>query len=433
MSLRSKLILYLIGIHLVFAGLAGYLLGAETPYLLGLELFFVLSFAVGVRLIQHFWVPLDLIRTGAELIGERDFTSKFTEVGQPEMDQLVRVYNRMIDQLREERTRLQEQHYFMDKILTASPSGIITLDFDAKVALVNPSASRLLGLAESAVLGQPLDQLGTAFAQTLHTLTVGESQVLPLQGLRVRCHKAQFLDQGFPRSFILMEELTEELRLSEKAAYEKVIRLLAHEVNNSTGAVHSLLHSCFHYKGQLREADRGDFANALQVAIDRIDHLSAFMRSFAEVVKLPMPHVQPVDIEALLRDIALLMRAECERCNIEWDWDIQANLGLIAMDENQMEQVFVNILKNAVEAIGKNGRITIRLGKLQDRPFAVVEDTGAGISPEAAESLFTPFFSTKENRRGLGLTLVQEILSRHGFAFSLESLPDESTRFTIRF
>ena len=302
------------------------MLREEKFWLLGIEAFFILSFAVGVRLIQHFWVPLDLIRTGAELIGERDFTSKFVEVGQPEMDQLVRVYNRMIDQLREERTRLQEQHYFMDKILTASPSGIITLDFDGKVALVNPSASRLLGLAESAVVGQSLDELGTAFARALHDLAVGESQVLPVQGQRVRCHKAQFLDQGFPRSFILMEELTEELRLSEKAAYEKVIRLLAHEVNNSTGAVNSLLHSCLNYKGQLREADRGDFENALQVASDRIDHLSAFMRSFAEVVKLPTPHLQPVDLEALLRDIAVLMRAECERRNIEWEWDIQADL-----------------------------------------------------------------------------------------------------------
>lgn len=433
MSLRSKLILYLIGIHLVFAGLAGYLLREDKPWLLGIEAFFMLSFALGVRLIQHFWVPLDLIRTGAELIGERDFTSKFTEVGQPEMDQLVRVYNRMIDQLREERTRLQEQHYFMDKILTASPSGIITLDFDDKIALVNPRATGLLGLGESAVLGRPLDELGTVFARALHTLAIGEARVLPLQGQRVRCHKAQFLDRGFPRSFILMEELTEELRLSEKAAYEKVIRLLAHEVNNSTGAINSLLDSCLNYKGQLRAADRGDFENALHVAIDRINHLCAFMHSFAEVVKLPTPHLQPVDLEGLLRDIALLMRAESERRNIEWKWDIQAELQRIAMDENQMEQVFVNILKNAVEAIGADGRITIRLGQLQDRPFVAVEDTGAGIDPEVAESLFTPFFSTKENRRGLGLTLVQEILSRHGFAFSLESPAAAPTCFTIRF
>ncbi len=431
MSLRFKLVLYLVGIHLVFAGVSGYLLLDEKPWLLALELFFVLSFVAGARLIHHLRLPLDLIGTGAELIGERDFTSKFIEVGQPEMDRLVGVYNRMIDQLREERTRLEEQHYFMDKLLAASPSGIVTLDFDGGIALANPAAARLLGLAEDEAAGRGLDELGTAFGRSLGALAVGGSEILPVLGRRVRCRKSQFLDQGFPRAFILMEELTEELRLSEKAAYEKVIRLLSHEVNNSTGAVNSLLHSCLNYKDQLREDDRGDFENALQVASGRIDHLSAFMRSYAEVVRLPAPRPHPVDLEDLLRGIALLMRAECEGRRIEWDWQVQEDLAPVAMDEGQMEQVFVNILRNAVEAIGEDGRITIRLG-VEDRPFAVVEDTGPGIDPEVAESLFTPFFSTRENRRGLGLTLVQEILGRHGFAFSLESPAGEPTRFSIR-
>ena len=432
MSLRLKLILYLLGIHLVFAGVSGYLLIDEKPWLLALEVFFLLSFAAGARLIHHLRVPLDLIGTGAELIGERDFTSKFMEVGQPEMDRLVGVYNRMIDQLREERTRLEEQHYFMDRILAAAPSGILTLDFDGRIALANPAAGRLLGLAEDEAAGRGLDELGTAFGRSLEALDVGGSEVLPVQGRRVRCRKSQFIDQGFPRAFILMEELTEELRLSEKEAYEKVIRLLSHEVNNSTGAVNSLLHSCLNYKDQLRDADRGDFENALRVASGRIDHLSAFMRSYADVVRLPAPRPRPVDLEALLRGIGLLMRAECEERGIEWDWDVAEALGPVAMDEGQMEQVFVNILRNAVEAIGEDGRITIRLG-VEDRPFAVIEDTGPGIDPEVAESLFTPFFSTRENRRGLGLTLVQEILGRHGFTFSLESPAGGPTRFSIRF
>ena len=432
MSLRLKLILYLLGIHLVFAGVSGYLLIDEKPWLLALELFFLLSFLAGARLIHHLGVPLDLLGTGAELIGERDFTSKFIEVGQPEMDRLVGVYNRMIDQLREERTRLEEQHYFMDRILAASPSGIVTLDFDGRIALANPAAGRLLGLAEGEAEGRGLDELGTAFGRSLQALDVGASEVLPVQGRRVRCRKSQFIDQGFHRGFLLMEELTEELRLSEKAAYEKVIRLLSHEVNNSTGAVNSLLHSCLNYKDQLREGDRGDFESALRVASGRIDHLSDFMRSYADVVRLPAPRQRPVDLEALLRGIALLMRAECDQRRIEWDWEVQEELAPVAMDEGQMEQVFVNILKNAVEAIGEDGRIAIRLG-VEDRPFAVVEDSGPGIDPEVAESLFTPFYSTRENRRGLGLTLVQEILGRHGFAFSLESPDGEPTRFTIRF
>ncbi len=114
MSLRFKLVGYLVCIHLVCA-VAGHLLIEGWQYLLGFDLLLLASLLVGARLIRRFRVPFDLIHTGAELIGERDFTSKFIEVGQPEMDGLVGVYNRMIDQLREERTRLQEQHFFLER------------------------------------------------------------------------------------------------------------------------------------------------------------------------------------------------------------------------------------------------------------------------------------------------------------------------------
>jgi len=98
-----------------------------------------------------------------------------------------------------------------------------------------------------------------------------------------------------------------------------------------------------------------------------------------------------------------------------------------------MEQVFVNILKNAIEAIGEKGEISLRLGKREGKAWVAVEDTGDGIPPEVKEQLFTPFFSTKEHGQGIGLTMVQEILNRHGFEFSLESEEGEPTRFEILF
>ena len=103
------------------------------------------------------------------------------------------------------------------------------------------------------------------------------------------------------------------------------------------------------------------------------------------------------------------------------------------MDKNQMEQVFVNIIKNAMEAIGENGAITIHLGKKGGRSFVIIEDTGSGLTSEIRANLFTPFFSTKENGQGIGLTLIQEILSQHRFEFSLDSQPGQSTQFTILF
>ena len=434
MSLRHKFILYLIFLHLTFAIAAIFLLWENRIWLLAVEAFFALSFILALRLFRALFQPLDLVMTGVEFIKDKDFTSKFNEVGQPEMDQLIAVYNRMIDQLRDERTRVQEQHYFMEKILRVSPSGIITFDFDEKILLVNPSAALMLQVVPKDLTGKKLADLHTPIAEALHQLKVGESQVIPFQGRRrVKCQKTQYLDRGFTRHFILLEELTEELRRSEKAAYEKLIRMMSHEVNNSIGAVNSLLHSFLNYKAQLRADDRNDYETALQVAIARTEHLNAFMKSFAEVVRLPLPQRQPCDLHELLRNIALLLSAESRKRNIVWKWEIAAPPEPVLMDKNQMEQVFVNICKNALEAIGENGAITVRMGKKGGRNFVIIEDTGAGLTPEVRAHLFTPFFSTKENGQGIGLTMIQEILSHHKFEFSLDSQIGSPTQFVIYF
>jgi len=434
MSLRLKFILYLVIIHLLFAGVAVYLLLQERLWLLAVEAVFVVSLAAGLRLIRGLFGTIELVQTGAQFISDGDFTARFREVGQKEMDQLINIYNRMIDHLREERTRLQEQHYFLDRVLTASPSGIVTHDFEERVAMVNPAAERMLQERADDLIGKKLTELGTAFADEMNALAVGESRVIPLMGRRrVKCQKSQFLDRGFPRSFILMEELTEELRQSEKSAYEKLIRMMSHEVNNSVGSANSLLHSCLNYKDQLDPEDREDFVTALSVVISRTEQLNRFMRSFADVVRLPEPRLQPCEVGKLLDQIRVLMRPEMARRNIEWNWDFESPPETVFMDRAQMEQAIVNIIKNSVESIGENGKVTIRMGKRGDRTFLTIEDTGCGISPDVRTQLFTPFFSTKENGQGIGLTLIQEILSRHGFEFSLEGQPGRPTEFTIYF
>jgi len=434
LRLRQKFILYLLFVHLAFAAVAIFLLWKNRLWLLAVEAFFAISFILAIKLFRALFQPLDLVITGVQFIKDKDFTSRFNEVGQPEMDKLIAVYNKMIDHLREERTRLQEQHYFMDKILRASPSGIMTFDFDEKIAMINPSAEKMLQADAENLAGKKLIELQTPFAEALNRLKVGESQVIPLQGRRrVKCQKSQYLDRGFACNFILMEELTEELRRSEKAAYEKLIRMMSHEVNNSIGAVNSLLHSFLNYKNQLRDDDRKDYETALQVAIARTDHLNAFMRSFADVVRLPLPRRQPCDVQDLLQSISLLLGVESRKRGIVWKWDIEESLEPILMDKNQMEQVFVNIFKNAMEAIGENGTITIRLSKKGGRSFVIIEDTGSGLTPEIRANLFTPFFSTKENGQGLGLTMIQEILSQHRFEFFLDNPPGQPTQFVIYF
>ncbi|MGE0885998.1 MAG: PAS domain-containing sensor histidine kinase [Blastocatellales bacterium] len=434
MNLRVKFILYLVLIHLLFAGVAVYLLLQQRIWLLAVEAVFIISLYSGLKLIRQLFNTIELINTGAQFIQDSDFTSRFSEVGQPELDRLVKVYNRMADHLREERTRTQEQNYFLDKILKASPSGIVTLDFDGRIAMVNPVVEKMLQSIDADLNGKRLSELNLPFASSIEKLRPGESQIIPLTGRRrVRCHRLQFLDRGFTRDFILIEELTEELRQAEKTAYEKIIRMMSHEVNNSVGSANSLLHSCLHYADQLNGEDRQDFENALQVVISRTDHLNQFMRNFADVFRLPPPNLQTCDLLKLIEDAALLFKPEFASRKIQIRFDVQTKLDSVKLDPGQMQQVFVNVIKNAMEAIGSGGVITISLGRQAGKNFVAIEDTGTGIPPSVKANLFTPFFSTKENGQGIGLTLVQEILDNHGFEFSIESLPGQPTQFIIYF
>ncbi|MCG3159385.1 MAG: Signal transduction histidine-protein kinase AtoS [Acidobacteria bacterium] len=434
MSLRLKFIFYLILIHLLFAGVAVYLLSKNRVWLLAVEAVFIVSLYIGLRLIRHLFNTIELINTGAQFIQDNDFTSRFSEVGQQELDRLVKVYNKMADHLREERIRMQEQNYFLDRVLTASPSGVVTLDFDGRVTTLNLAAERMFQEPAANLIGRKFSELNTPFAGALDDLKPGEARIIPMLGRRrVKCQRSQFLDRGFTRDFILMEELTEELRLVEKTAYEKVIRMMSHEVNNSVGSANSLLHSCLNYSGQLRGEDREDFETALGVVIGRTDHLNAFMRNFADVFRLAPPNLQSCDVGKLIEGVAFLFKAECARRRIDLRFETGDQPCFAQMDRGQMEQVFVNVLKNSIEAIGEDGRITIRAGGQAGKSFIVIEDTGCGISPAAQANLFTPFFSTKGDGQGIGLTLVQEILDGHGFEFSLESQPEEPTRFTIWF
>jgi two-component system nitrogen regulation sensor histidine kinase NtrY len=433
LSLRWRVLLYIAVLHVLFAGLAVYLFRDNGFWLFAVEAAFAISLAVGLSLTRALFMRFSFAIEGSQLIREHEFTSRFREVGDPEIDALIRIYNEMIDHLRNERTRLQEQHYFLSRILQVSPLGILTLDFDDRVALVNPSAERLLGQASESLLGRRRVDIVTPLADTFASLESGESRVVSVQGARrVKCHRGTFLDRGFPRTFLLMEELTEELRQFEKAAYEKLIRVMSHEVNNTIGASNSLLHSCLTYAHQLDPENRNDFETAIGIVIGRTEQLNRFMRSFADVVRLPAPNLEKEQLQPLLTGIVRLMEVESEKRAIRWKWNVE-DTPAVRVDRGQIEQAFVNIFKNAIEAIGSDGVITVRLMRRNHSAAVIVEDSGPGIAPDARANLFTPFFSTKEAGQGIGLTLVQEILAQHRCEYALEGPPGGPTQFTVVF
>jgi two-component system nitrogen regulation sensor histidine kinase NtrY len=415
MTLRSKIVIWFIALHAVMAVVAVFILLEKRTLLFAVEAFFVLSIIISYRLVSALFVPLDLIRTGAELIEERDFTSRFVAVGQPEMDRLIEIYNGMVDRLRDERLAAEEHHQLMLKIIQASPSGIAICDFDGNVQQVNPAAERLLG--EPAVI------------EALPAMAAGESRLLTLRGnRRLKIWRAEFRDRGFGKSFYVLDEMTEELRLTEKSAYEKLIRMMSHEVNNSVGAVGSLLESLLRYANEVGEEHRADFTSALTVAAARMNSLNRFMADFADVVRIPQPNLREVDVAAIVEPIATLLRPELQQRNIELRLDLAKN-GSIRADQHQLEQVVLNVLRNAAESIGEWGEIDVTW---RDRVLTVA-DSGHGIDSRSQPELFTPFFTTKRDGRGLGLTIVQEILANHHARFSLQNRAERGAEFRIEF
>jgi two-component system nitrogen regulation sensor histidine kinase NtrY len=430
MTLRTQFLLFVVIIHAVLIALAAQLRTTNPTLFVASEALLLLSIFLTVRLYRGFVRPFQLIAAGTAAIQAKDFSMKFVPVGQREMDQLIAVYNHMIDALRQERVSQHEKSFLLERLIHASPAGVLVLDFEGRIESANRAAERLLNLPTDALLGQAPAALPGAWGPALAALTEDQPQALRLSGLHTyRAHAAHFLDRGFTRRFILLEELTQELIQQEKQSYGQLIRMMSHEINNSIGAINSILHSFGHYAPQLAPDDRPDFIQALDVSIDRNTQLANFIANFARLVRLPPPQPLPADLHALLRGICRLLQPQSEERRIRWHMEFPTTPLVLRFDAQQMEQALLNIAKNALEAIGQDGNVWVRTQAFP--PTVVIENDGPGLTPEVRQRLFTPFFSTKRDGQGIGLTLIRDILLGHGFSFQLAPAEQGRTAFTI--
>jgi signal transduction histidine kinase len=301
------------------------------------------------------------------------------------------------------------------------------LDFNEHIHQVNPSALQLLGVEENEVLNKSLNEMSHPIIQQVKQLQTGHSKMFTMNGaVSYKLQKSHFIDRGFPRHFVMIEELTAEILEAEKKSYGKVIRMMAHEVNNTVGPVNSILQFTLQTKQHSDE-----LTNAIQVAIERNENLNSFMRNFADLVRIPIPFKRPVHIIPLLQNVTDLMQLRAGEKEIIFQYEYDNAAFIINADVQQMEQALINIIKNAIEAIEEKGTITI-VTQLNPKHL-IIRDSGKGISAEFEEYLFSPFYSTKKDGQGVGLTVIREILFNHGFDFSLKTITPGVTEFRINF
>ena len=429
--MRIRFLFWILVLQLAaLGGLLGYI-GREWPFMHILLaeggiiaiLFYLLFFYH--KLLR----PLHSIDFGMDLLREQDFSTRLSKVGQYEADRMVEVFNRMMIQLKQERLRVREQNHFLDLLIQASPMGVIILNFGGEITQLNPLAAKMLRVKVQEVAGKKMAEVATPLALALSTMELEETKDVRLEDANVyKCTYAYFIDQGFRHPFFLIERMTDVVMRAEKKAYEKVIRMIAHEVNNTTAGITSTLDT-------LNEALAGeegteDMREVMQVCVERCYSMSRFITRFADVVKIPEPTLAVSSLNELVTVCARFMEGICADRLINLQLQCCDEVKDVSMDVSLMEQVLVNIIKNSAESIGSGGDILIRTVA----PATIeVADNGQGIDQNTADRLFTPFFSTKPNGQGIGLVFIREVLTRHGCTFSLRTCKDGWTRFRISF
>lgn len=375
--------------------------------------------------------PLNSIAGGMDLLRAQDFSSRLAPVGQQEADRIVQVFNRMMDQLKEERLRLREQNHFLDLLISVSPMGVIILTLDERISMANKAALDFLDEGtETDIQDKTIDELSSSLAEELSRMPKDTTATIRLSNSRIyRCSRLSFIDRGFAHPFFLIESLTSEVMKAEKKAYEKVIRMIAHEVNNSVAGITSTLDTVDDALQSMEDTE--DLREVMKVCIERSYSMSRFITNFADVVKIPEPQLEEVQLNDRVIACKLFMENVCHHRNIALRMELCEENPMVCMDTSLFEQVIINIIKNAAESIGTNGKIIIRTS---DSPAMLeIGDTGTGISKEVETKLFTPFFSTKPNGQGIGLIFIREVLMKHNCTFSLRTYPDGITRFRITF
>lgn len=337
----------------------------------------------------------------------------------------------ILEQLKNERLHLREQNHFLDLLINASPMGVIMLNLDKEVLSVNPAARKMLGISSLPdIVGKRLSELDSSLAAELEPIPLYDSQTVRLNDANIyKCTHSSFVDRGFHHSFYLVEMLTQEVFKAEKKAYEKVIRMIAHEVNNTTAGITSTLDTLEATFSEMQDTE--DICEVLRVSIERCYSMSHFITNFADVVRIPEPQVKAQPLNTVVFSCKRFMETVCLNRNIRIVMELDPVSPIVNLDNSLFEQVLVNIIKNASESIDHDGEIYIRTSH---NPVCLeIADTGKGIDKETEAKLFSPFFSTKRGGQGIGLIFIREVLQKHNCSFSLRTYADGLTRFRILF
>jgi PAS domain S-box-containing protein len=372
------------------------------------------AFAVRERVVRS-------LQTVANLIGglrESDYSLRGRELGADDaMGDVVWEINQLTEILQEQRFGAIESAALLKAVMTKIEIAIFAFDDEERVRLANRAGERLLGAPIDRLLGRTAADLGVAdwlsgaAAKTIQGPIAGRSG-------RWAVRRSVFRERGRPQQLVVVADLQQALREEERQAWQRIIRVLGHELNNSLAPIQSIAESlqAIVAHGERAEDWESDLRRGLQVIGARAAALSRFMDGYRQLARLPGPQRRPVVLDDLARRVA----------GLETRVPVEIRGGprvVLDADADQIEQLLINVIRNAADASLETGAGVV-LG-WRDQPDEVeitVTDGGPGLANTA--NLFVPFFTTKPGGSGIGLSLSRQIAEAHGGSLSLENRED---------
>ena len=321
--------------------------GFRLPAICALAVIIALEIWLYAALVR----PVRTLANGIGLIRAQDFSSRLAKVGQIDADRLVDTFNRMMDVLKAERLRLNERNNFLHLLINASPAGIVVGDFDGRVTDFNPAAVALFGASPD---GLTLSSLPGDLGKVCASLGRNSSTTVRLSNTEIyRCSMLSFMDSGFARPFLMIESVTDEVRQAERQAGHRIVRAMAHEVNNTIGGVATILEIL---ADTPMEAAMHD---AVMACLERCRSLSGFVTDYASVVKVPRPECVDVSLDDMLAEMIPFLRGLLPKDGaIVLEYSPAETDVVVNADKVLFQQVMVNIVKNSAESIRSgSGRV----------------------------------------------------------------------------
>lgn len=376
-----------------------------------------------------------------ESVRYSDFTINFrhdNKMGKT-FQELNQQFNEVLHAFRQARAEKEANLQYLNTIVQHIGTGLITFDSTGQVNLINNAALRMLGIYRLHQLSELKDKHPRLY-ELLSNLTSGvrelyrtpSDQPLALQGAAIQM-------RGMWVRIVVLQNIQTELQQQEVESWQNLTRVLRHEIMNSMTPIVSLVGTMRLIvnedieKSTTDQEAVNDLKEALQTLEKRSKGMMQFVNAYRDFTTLPKPVFSNVNVGELLQEVIQLLQTDLTSSGVLWKLSIKPETLTAKVDSGQMQQVLINLIKNASESYSTQTSRIITLSAYQNENLMIieVEDNGDGIEPEAIDNIFIPFYTTKKTGSGIGLSLSRQILQQHGGQLNVVSEVGKGTVFTL--